>query len=167
MTCEAQLQKINPSCHFLISPLVVQTENVAMENGRIVIVLNVPKGIDKPYHGLGSGIKRALEAWPQIDFADDHEGCLFTVTVHRTPVGELKADSGSPISSPISSPKTDAQILELIRQDALVTTSAIGVALGITKRAVLKQVSKLKAQGYLRRVGPGRGGYWEVVEGKE
>lgn len=146
---------------------MVQTENVAMENGRIVIVLNVPKGIDKPYHGLGSGIKRALEAWPQIDFADDHEGCLFTVTVHRTPVGELKADSGSPISSPISSPKTDAQILELIRQDALVTTSAIGVALGITKRAVLKQVSKLKAQGYLRRVGPGRGGYWEVVEGKE
>lgn len=145
---------------------MVQTENVAMENGRIVIVLNVAKGL-LPYHGLGSGIKRALEAWPQIDFADDHEGCLFTVTVHRTPVGELKADSGSPISSPISSPKTDAQILELIRQDALVTTSAIGAALGITKRAVLKQVSKLKAQGCLRRVGPARGGYWEVVEGKE
>ena len=31
------------------SPLTVQTENVALENGRIVIVLTVPKGIDKPY----------------------------------------------------------------------------------------------------------------------
>ena len=31
------------------SPLTVQTENVLLENGRTVIVLNVPKGIDKPY----------------------------------------------------------------------------------------------------------------------
>ncbi|MBF0551031.1 MAG: ATP-binding protein, partial [Deltaproteobacteria bacterium] len=31
------------------SPLVVRTENVLLENGRIVIVLTVPQGIDKPY----------------------------------------------------------------------------------------------------------------------
>ena len=31
------------------SPLTVQTENVLLENGRTVIVLNVPEGIDKPY----------------------------------------------------------------------------------------------------------------------
>lgn len=36
-----------------------------------------------PYRGLGSGILRALEAWPQIDFKDDREACLFTVTVWR------------------------------------------------------------------------------------
>jgi ATP-dependent DNA helicase RecG len=36
-----------------------------------------------PYHGLGSGIKRALAAWPQIDFADDRDSCLFAATVHR------------------------------------------------------------------------------------
>ena len=31
------------------SPLTVPTENVLLENGRTVIVLNVPEGIDKPY----------------------------------------------------------------------------------------------------------------------
>lgn len=31
------------------SPLAVQTENVALASGRIVIVLTVPKGLDKPY----------------------------------------------------------------------------------------------------------------------
>jgi ATP-dependent DNA helicase RecG len=36
-----------------------------------------------PYRGLGSGIKRALDAWPEIDFIDDRDGCLFTATVHR------------------------------------------------------------------------------------
>ena len=40
----------------------------------------------------------------------------------------------------------------------------MGEILGITKRAVLKQVNKLKAQHRLRRVGPARGGHWEALE---
>jgi hypothetical protein len=28
--------------------------------------------------------------WPQIDFTDDRDGCLFTATVHRKPAEELK-----------------------------------------------------------------------------
>jgi ATP-dependent DNA helicase RecG len=39
----------NAASHLVRSPLAVQTVNVALENGRIVIVLTVPKGIDKPY----------------------------------------------------------------------------------------------------------------------
>jgi predicted HTH transcriptional regulator len=31
----------------------------------------------------GSGIKRALEKWPDIDFTDDRDCGLFTATVHR------------------------------------------------------------------------------------
>jgi len=36
-----------------------------------------------PYQGFGSGIQRALDAWPEIDFTDDRDGFLFTATVHR------------------------------------------------------------------------------------
>jgi ATP-dependent DNA helicase RecG len=50
-----------------------------------ILVSYVAKGL-MPYHGLGSGIKRALAAWPQIDFADDRDRCLFTVTVLRKPL---------------------------------------------------------------------------------
>jgi biotin operon repressor len=35
--------------------------------------------------------------------------------------------------------------------------------LGISKRAVLKQVEKLKERGQFRRVGPNKGGHWEVL----
>ena len=31
------------------SPLTVLTENVLLANGNLVIVLTVPKGLDKPY----------------------------------------------------------------------------------------------------------------------
>ena len=36
-----------------------------------------------PYRGLGSGIIRALKAYPDIDFENDHDGNLFRVTIHR------------------------------------------------------------------------------------
>lgn len=39
----------NAASQLVRSPLTVQTENVALENGRLVIVLRVPQGIDKPY----------------------------------------------------------------------------------------------------------------------
>jgi ATP-dependent DNA helicase RecG len=127
-----------------------------------ILVSYVAKGL-LPYHGLGSGIKRALAAWPQIDFADDRDGCLFTATVHRKPAEELELVNISSESSPKSSPKTQEQILDLMRQNVSITTEEIGSALGITKRAVLKQVEKLKDQGRLRRIGPARGGHWEVI----
>ena len=39
----------NAASQLVRSPLTVQTENVALKDGRVVIVLKVPKGIDKPY----------------------------------------------------------------------------------------------------------------------
>lgn len=50
-----------------------------------ILVSYVAKGI-LPYRGLGSGIKRALEDWPEIDFTDYREGNLFVSTVRRVEV---------------------------------------------------------------------------------
>jgi ATP-dependent DNA helicase RecG len=36
-----------------------------------------------PYRGLGSGIIRALKAYPDIEFEDDHEGNQFKVIINR------------------------------------------------------------------------------------
>ena len=37
-----------------------------------------------PYRGLGSGIIRALKAYPDIDFENDHGGNFFKVTIWRS-----------------------------------------------------------------------------------
>lgn len=39
----------NAASQHIRSPITVQTENIALDNGRLVIVLTVPKGLDKPY----------------------------------------------------------------------------------------------------------------------
>ncbi len=36
-----------------------------------------------PYRGLGTGIRRALQSWPNITFINDHDGSTFTVVVAR------------------------------------------------------------------------------------
>jgi len=45
----------------------------------------VAKGI-LPYHGLGTGIMRVLKVWPNVDFFDERENCLFKVVVYRPPL---------------------------------------------------------------------------------
>ena len=56
--------------------LTVERIRAGISNIRNPILVSfVAKGL-LPYHGLGSGIKRALEKWRDIDFTDDHEGCL-------------------------------------------------------------------------------------------
>ncbi|MFA7693873.1 MAG: RNA-binding domain-containing protein [Candidatus Hydrogenedentales bacterium] len=58
-----------------------------------ILVSYIAKGL-LPYHGLGSGIKRALDSWPNIDFTDDHDRDLFIATVHRKPLAELRIIDG-------------------------------------------------------------------------
>ena len=68
-------------------PNNLTVEKIRAGNSNIrnpILVSYVAKGL-LPYHGLGSGIKPALEKWPTIDFTDDHDGGLFTATVHRRP----------------------------------------------------------------------------------
>ena len=38
--------------------------------------------------------------------------------------------------------------------------------IGITRRSIARQIKSLQDTGTLRRVGPDKGGYWEVVEEK-
>ena len=54
-----------------------------------ILVSYAAKGV-LPYHGLGSGIRRALGVYPEIDFEDDREGCLFKATVWRKPLEMMK-----------------------------------------------------------------------------
>lgn len=126
-----------------------------------ILVSYAAKGL-LPYHGLGSGIKRALKNWPDIDFVDDHEGCMFKAIVHRKALFVQETVPDSPKSSPKSSPETGDAIINLVRANPKMTTEEMGRALGISKRAVLKQIDNLKKQGQLRRVGPSKGGSWEL-----
>jgi fic family protein len=52
----------------------------------------------------------------------------------------------------------------LLSQDNTLSAIALARRIGITSKAVEKQIARLKADGALRRIGPDKGGYWQVVE---
>ena len=60
--------------------------------------------------------------------------------------------------------KSSQKILEMMADDSFVTTEEIAERLGVSRRAVAKQIAKLKTKGLLERIGPDKGGHWEVKE---
>ena len=78
-------------------------------------------------------------------------------------------NSGQPMemeqeSSLKGSLKSSQKILELISASPNITISEIADRLGMTTRGVDKNIKRLKEQGVIRRVGPDKGGHWEVIE---
>ena len=66
--------------------------------------------------------------------------------------------------SPEMSPDMNAAIVSIIRQESAATTEIIAKSLRISKRTVLRRLEELKKHGSIRRIGPSRGGKWEVLE---
>ena len=60
--------------------------------------------------------------------------------------------------------KTADKLLTLLKEHPHLTQAGMANALGINRSAIQKHLAKLKASGRLRRIGPDKGGHWEVVE---
>ena len=117
-----------------------------------ILVSYAAKGL-LPYKGLGSGIKRALDEWPDISFTDDRERCMFIATVRRKELGNAG-----------SAEKSSQKIIELMQNDPAITIADLALRVGITERAIKKQIGKMKEQGRIQRIGPDKGGCLQAAE---
>ena len=59
--------------------------------------------------------------------------------------------------------KTADAIIALIMENPSISHDALSERLGRARSTIIEQISKLKASGRLRRVGPDKGGHWEVI----
>lgn len=60
--------------------------------------------------------------------------------------------------------KSSEKILHIVSENPYATTEIMAEQIGISTRAVEKHLANLKAKGLLLRVGPDKGGHWEVVK---
>lgn len=145
-------------------PNNLTVEKIRAGNSNIrnpILASYVAKGL-LPYHGLGSGIHRALKDWPDIGFLDDREGCLFTATVLRSDGTRFQKGTQK------SSQKSSQKIIDLIQESPAITIAELANIIGVSDRAIKKQLERLKAKGNIMRVGPDKGGHWQVLDaGKE
>jgi ATP-dependent DNA helicase RecG len=115
--------------------------------------------------GTGDMIRRCQEAGlrePKFELADG-----FTLTLWRARDGDVEAKpSGKPsgIVSGITSGKMSGKIVRLIADKPDITIPELALRLKRTTRAIEMQINRLKADEIIGRVGPAKGGHWEILK---
>ena len=58
---------------------------------------------------------------------------------------------------------TQKMILSMIKSDNQISATEISKHIGLSVRAIEKSIKELREKGILKRNGPARGGYWEII----
>jgi ATP-dependent DNA helicase RecG len=116
----------------------------------------------------GRGIERIMSACresgtprPTIDY--EPGGIWIKFPFSTTYLAQVSNGPDAKKSSGKSSGKTEDKIIAIARKSPSVSIPQIAEILGISTRAVEKQIRHLKQTNRLRRIGPAKGGNWQVV----
>ncbi len=105
------------------------------------------------YYAALAAADRQAEATPFVEFM---------LRALQQALADAIAAEGSEESSEESS--EEMPLLRLLKAHPGLTAKQAAEQLGLSPRAVEKQLAALKAAGRLHRIGPNKGGHWQVVE---
>lgn len=126
-----------------------------------------------PYVGIGSGIVRAFKDFKDITLENDLATEEFVATVWR--LEDNTMISGKDLEKdPEKDPEKDLEkdleklsenqrkILLCIKGNEGITQSQLSKEVGISPRNIRNNINRLKELGLLTRIGPDKGGHWEI-----
>ena len=98
-------------------------------------------------------------------YANGKEPIIEEQDVYRIEIPYIPTLQGSNAeATQKSTQKSTQKIIELIKDNPQITTQEMAEAIGIIRRTVAKHIKSLQEKGIIKRVGPDKGGHWEVVE---
>ncbi len=83
-------------------------------------------------------------------------------STQKEPESTLKSNMKSNMKS---SMKSEDRLMLVLKDDQTMSLPKMAEAIGLSVAGVRKVLDKLKASGRIRRVGPDKGGHWEVMDG--
>lgn len=107
---------------------------------------------------IGSGFPTILDScrqehWEKPVLSDD------------TILNEVSLTLKFPVAEENVQEKTrEEQILELLQKNNAISIRELAEQLDLTTKTIQRDLDKLKSQNLIRRVGPDKGGYWEIIE---
>lgn len=115
------------------------------------------EGVDRMYRELEEG------GWPKPVFKQD-DFMLRASLVSRFGSDGLQETSPETLQKTLQETlqKRDAEIVRMMKENPEVTTSQMAEVLGVSRQTIATRVKVLQAQGIVRRIGPDKGGHWEV-----
>ena len=126
----------------------------------------------KKVEKAGTGIKRIKDAMRRygLKVVFDISPYWFTVVFMRKVYGRLnegieKDTVKGTVKDTVTLLTTNQKaILEHIKSDPKITAAALSGLLKINVRNTKKNMAELKQKGLLKRIGPDKGGHWEVLD---
>ena len=108
-------------------------------------------------------IRKMMADYPGVSFNISETGDFFKVEMRhpptKTPI-KLKADL--PENLPENLPVIQKQIIENILIDPKITYNELADITGKTRETIRVHIKKLKELNLIKRIGPDKGGYWEI-----
>ena len=77
-------------------------------------------------------------------------------------VAEKQKEVAEEVAEKLS--ETEERIIALIQSNAHITQKMLSEAIGMTRQYVGRRMDSLQARKIIRRIGPDKGGYWEVLK---
>ena len=111
--------------------------------------------IDRYGKGISGAIKHIKDYGlpePEItEVSDGFEVCIFSKEVTTAKTRE----------------ETREEIIRMIRKNPKITMRELADKIGISDKGIEWNIRKLKDLGILKRVGPTKGGHWEIDDAKK
>lgn len=113
----------------------------------------------------GSGIGRIVDYFkaenlPIPEFRNISDGFMVTI------FGKEVDDVTEKVTDKLGDKLGDNQqlILAAIMHDSKISLSQLSKVVGISQTAIEKNMTNLKKSGIIKRIGPAKGGYWQIVQ---
>ncbi|MBS6240531.1 MAG: putative DNA binding domain-containing protein [Bacteroides sp.] len=135
--------------------------------------LNWSKNGKIPVEEVANRVNSTLEKYPinEEKFGEKQESSVKTFGVNDNSsekrFGEVSKSSerrfGEASDKPKNINKTAQKIIDFVISDPSISAETMAYKIGISSRAVEKQIAKLRSMGILSREGADFGGYWRIV----
>ena len=120
---------------------------------------------------IGSGFPLILSAWNEKHWMKPElieQSELLQVKLKLSIVNSEATSNGGQKSTLKSTLKsTRKNIVEMIESNPTITLNEIAEQLGKNPRGIDKHIKQLQDQGIIRRVGPAKGGHWEIITSED
>ena len=117
---------------------------------------------------IGSGFPMILNAWKQAGWSApmlknklELDEVELALPIEKTEKSFQESSQKSTLKSTLKS--TQKSIVEIIMRNPEVTIPQVANLLDLNPRGIAKHFKTLQDKGIIRRVGPDKGGHWEVV----
>ncbi len=136
---------------------------------------NLPNQINQTIEQWGRGYEKIHDAfvWEHLmqpTFEQARGGILVTIPREKFIAIQTGKSIGAELSttpddqtSQKSVQKSVQKIVDFISENPNITTQEMANLLGINRSVVARHIKTLQEKGIIRRVGPDKGGHWEIV----